>query len=65
MVSVAACSSRLMMAGQQTPQSYVPKQSDRPEAMESDEAGFLNIFDGKTLDGWEGDPKYWRVLDEP
>jgi len=54
-----------MMAGQQTPQSYVPKQSDRPEAMESDEAGFLNIFDGKTLDGWEGDPKYWRVLDEP
>ena len=19
------------------------------------------IFDGKTLNGWEGDPKYWRV----
>lgn len=26
-----------------------------------DEAGFEPIFDGKTLKGWEGDPKYWRV----
>jgi len=23
--------------------------------------GFSNIFDGKTLVGWEGDPAYWRV----
>ncbi len=27
----------------------------------ADEAGFERIFDGKTLKGWEGDPKYWRV----
>jgi hypothetical protein len=26
-----------------------------------DETGFKSIFDGKTLNGWEGDPKYWRV----
>lgn len=26
-----------------------------------DESGFEVIFDGKTLKGWEGDPKYWRV----
>jgi hypothetical protein len=26
-----------------------------------DEPGFKAIFDGKTLAGWEGDPKYWRV----
>jgi hypothetical protein len=25
------------------------------------EAGFESIFDGKTLNGWEGDPVYWRV----
>lgn len=25
------------------------------------ESGFAAIFDGKTLAGWEGDPKYWRV----
>lgn len=23
--------------------------------------GFVPIFDGKTLNGWEGDPTYWRV----
>jgi hypothetical protein len=25
------------------------------------EAGFVSIFDGNTLDGWTGDPVYWRV----
>jgi hypothetical protein len=44
-------------------QTYVPKQSDRPEPASGDEPGFKLIFDGKTLDGWEGDPKYWRVED--
>ncbi|MAG94364.1 MAG: hypothetical protein CMJ48_11525 [Planctomycetaceae bacterium] len=24
-------------------------------------AGFAKIFDGETLDKWDGDPKYWRV----
>lgn len=27
------------------------------------EEGFIQIFDGKTLDGWEGDSAYWRVVD--
>ncbi|HTE28430.1 3-keto-disaccharide hydrolase [Flavitalea sp.] len=27
----------------------------------SDSVGFIKIFDGKTLKGWEGDPAYWRV----
>jgi hypothetical protein len=40
---------------------YVPKQSDRPEPAAGDEPGFQAIFDGKSLDGWEGNPKYWRV----
>lgn len=26
-----------------------------------DKDGYLQIFDGKTLDGWEYDPVYWRV----
>jgi hypothetical protein len=26
-------------------------------------AGFVAIFDGRSLDGWEGDPTYWRVED--
>lgn len=28
---------------------------------QENEKGFVNIFDGKTLNGWEGDPTYWRV----
>ncbi len=24
---------------------------------------FVSIFDGKTLDGWDGDPRFWRVED--
>ena len=27
------------------------------------EADFTPIFDGKTLNGWDGDPKFWRVED--
>jgi hypothetical protein len=42
---------------------YVPKQSDRPEPLAGPEPGFLPIFDGKSLAGWEGDPKYWSVSD--
>ena len=53
----------LPLVAQQTPDAYVPKQSDRPEAITGDEGGFRPIFDGKTLNGWEGDPKYWRVED--
>jgi Domain of Unknown Function (DUF1080) len=40
---------------------YVPKQSDRPEALAGDEPGFQTIFDGKSLAGWQGNPTYWRV----
>ena len=44
-------------------QKFVPKQSDRPKALAGDEPGFTSIFDGKSLNGWDGDPKYWRVAD--
>ena len=29
-----------------------------------DETGFKQIFDGKTLDGWDCDPEFWRVQDD-
>ena len=28
-----------------------------------DEPGYEVIFDGKTLDGWDGNPKFWSVKD--
>jgi hypothetical protein len=30
-------------------------------AQKKDANGFVDLFDGKSLDGWEGDPVYWRV----
>lgn len=32
-----------------------------PATEPDDNTGFVPIFDGKTLDGWDGDPRYWRV----
>ncbi len=29
----------------------------------NDHDGYVSIFDGKTLDGWDGNPKFWRVED--
>jgi hypothetical protein len=41
----------------------VPASTTAPETAPADDAGFVPIFDGKTLAGWDGDPKYWRVED--
>ena len=38
-------------------------QQVQPTPAHHDETGFVRIFDGMTLNGWEGDPKYWRVED--
>lgn len=32
-----------------------------PKTEEASSDGFVTIFNGETLDGWEGDPVYWRV----
>ena len=36
-------------------------QQTYPTTAPASEAGFEPIFDGKSLNGWEGDPKFWRV----
>ena len=36
-------------------------QPEFPKPLSGDESGFVSIFDGKSLAGWEGDPVYWRV----
>jgi len=33
-----------------------------PAARAADD-GFVTIFDGKTLEGWDGDPRHWSVVD--
>ncbi len=57
--ALAAILASVAVAAQSVP--YVPKQSDRPAPADGDEAGFVPIFDGQSLKGWEGDPVYWRV----
>ena len=37
------------------------RESSARQTASTEAAGFERIFDGKTLKGWEGDPKYWRV----
>jgi hypothetical protein len=34
-----------------------------PNIQKASEDGFVAIFDGKTLNGWEGNTAYWRVED--
>lgn len=34
-----------------------------PAAQAADEEGFVSLFDGKSLDGWDGNPEIWRVED--
>jgi hypothetical protein len=58
---VAMLLSATQGVAQQPSAPFVPKQSDRPAPVEGDEPGFQAIFDGKTLNGWEGDTKYWRA----
>jgi hypothetical protein len=41
--------------------SSAVSQQVQPTPAPHDETGFKPIFDGKSLDGWEGDPVYWRV----
>lgn len=37
------------------------QQQSQPQKDVPDETGFVSIFDGKTMTGWEGDTTYWRV----
>jgi len=34
---------------------------ERTVENKAEDDGFVQIFDGKTLEGWEGDPAYWSV----
>ena len=37
---------------------------EEPDALDfSDHDGYVSLFDGKSLKGWDGDPTFWRVED--
>jgi hypothetical protein len=51
----------LVAAGAFAQQAPPPPPPQSYPVTTADDAGFEPIFDGKTLNGWEGDSKYWRV----
>ena len=61
-VAVAFTQSALL-ARQQTPAApqVRPGGGVYPETQPDDNTGFVPIFDGKTLNGWDGDTQFWRV----
>ena len=42
---------------------FVCVQWFQPATAVAGDKGFVSIFDGKTLDGWDGNPAFWRVED--
>jgi hypothetical protein len=61
------CLGALQLPAAQPPQTNAPAGQGRgggglfPETEPDDAAGFVPIFDGKTLNGWEGDLTFWRA----
>jgi len=58
----------LALQAQQGPPAGAPKGGGRgrgggPQIAAIQETGFQQIFDGKTMKGWDGDPDFWRVED--
>jgi hypothetical protein len=55
----------LLLVGLVAATASVFAQTHSGEAGSSNDSGggFTQIFDGKTLDGWKGDPVYWSVED--
>lgn len=43
--------------------SQIVKTTPETESLPPDNEGFIPIFDGKTLNDWEGDSTYWWVED--
>jgi hypothetical protein len=65
LILIGVCSSTTLLFGLHSRQT-----ASRPRAVQSspvpalEETGFHPIFDGNTLNGWDGDPQFWSVKDE-
>jgi hypothetical protein len=65
--SPAGSAAQPATSGPQAPSTAPDLQGPRagsgvyPATEPDDTAGFVSIFDGKSLTGWDGDPRFWRV----
>lgn len=60
-VLMVVCLSSVLGFAQSFPLAPPPGPQIYPNPMKDDDSGYKAIFDGKTLNGWDGDPRYWRV----
>ncbi|MCC7017894.1 MAG: DUF1080 domain-containing protein, partial [Rhodospirillales bacterium] len=60
---LAMMASVLLIAGCQSAAKNEKLQKEAEPVAASENDGFKQIFDGKTLNGWEGDSAYWRAED--
>jgi len=60
-VGLLAVSGALMLAAPASAQRLFEDNQYVPWVDPADRTGFEMIFDGKTLDGWAGNPNQWRV----
>lgn len=58
-----AIASGVCAYAQRTPEQMKRMASQQPQPAPKEAPGFEPIFNGKGLDGWEGDSKFWRVQD--
>jgi hypothetical protein len=43
--------------------AWQTSQTPTDEATKPDKDGFISLFDGRSLEGWEGNTEYWKVRD--
>src|SRR5688500_3291615 len=62
---LAACALLLLIGGCNQVKNDINEtaESDQEDLGKDNEDGFVQIFDGKTLNNWEGDTAYWSVKD--
>ncbi len=63
LIEVCLLVSASVVLAQSFPLAPPPGPQVYPNPMKDDDSGYKAIFDGKTLNGWDGDPRYWRVED--
>ncbi len=64
LILVSLCASATVLFGLHSRQTAEqPRAAQHSPVPALEETGFHSIFDGKTLDGWDGDPDFWSVKD--
>jgi hypothetical protein len=60
-IGLAVGGALLMICAVQAQQARSAGRGSAGPIQPLEETGFQPMFDGKTLNGWDGDPKFWRV----